>query len=109
MTTLTQKYLGVDGGQYSRVILLIVESGALIAAAKIVEFTLFKLAPVDGLHGLNALYIVYEIMPQITVSAGALARGAILCGVSPVCIGSRANGYRLRCQQRFHAERRVLH
>ena len=70
MTSHTRKFLGVEGhDQYYRVILLLVESGALIAAAKVVEFTLFKLAPVDGLHGLNALYIVYEIMPQVTVSA----------------------------------------
>ena len=54
---------------YSRVITLIVESGALIAVAKFIEFVLFKLAPVDGLQGLNALYIVYESMPQITVRA----------------------------------------
>ncbi|KAI0800106.1 hypothetical protein C8Q74DRAFT_1190563 [Fomes fomentarius] len=78
MTSLTQKHLGVDGGHYNRVILLIVESGALIAAAKIVEFTLFKLAPVDGLHGLNALYIVYEVMPQIT----GLAPTAIVYAVN---------------------------
>lgn len=60
--------MGVEGNnRYSRVILLIVESGALIAAAKLIEFTLFKLAPVDGLNGLNAMYIIYESMPQITV------------------------------------------
>ena len=50
-------------------ILLIIESGALISAAKLTEFALFQLAPVDGLDGLNALYIVYEAMPQITVSS----------------------------------------
>ncbi|RPD54257.1 hypothetical protein L227DRAFT_580694 [Lentinus tigrinus ALCF2SS1-6] len=67
MTSHTREFLHVEGtDRYSRVILLIVESGALIALAKIVEFTLFKMAPVDGLHGLNALYVVYEIMPQVT-------------------------------------------
>ncbi len=69
MTTRTRELLQVEStDRYSRVIMLIVESGALIAVAKIVEFTLFKMAPVDGLHGLNALYVVYEIMPQVTVS-----------------------------------------
>ncbi|RDX44602.1 hypothetical protein OH76DRAFT_1093039 [Lentinus brumalis] len=67
MTTRTRELLQVEStDRYSRVIMLIVESGALIAVAKIVEFTLFKMAPVDGLHGLNALYVVYEIMPQVT-------------------------------------------
>lgn len=69
MTSRTRRLLNVESqDNYSRAVLLIVESGALIAAAKIIEFTLFKLAPVDGLNGLNALYIVYEVMPQITVS-----------------------------------------
>ncbi|KAI0753226.1 hypothetical protein C8Q80DRAFT_1267643 [Daedaleopsis nitida] len=67
MTSRTRRVLNVESrDNYSRAVLLIVESGALIAAAKIIEFTLFKLAPVDGLNGLNALYIVYEVMPQIT-------------------------------------------
>ncbi|RPD64453.1 hypothetical protein L226DRAFT_533713 [Lentinus tigrinus ALCF2SS1-7] len=67
VTRRTQAVLGVEGNnRYSRVILLIVESGALIAAAKLIEFTLFKLAPVDGLNGLNAMYMIYESMPQIT-------------------------------------------
>ncbi|KAI0671618.1 hypothetical protein C8Q78DRAFT_973020 [Trametes maxima] len=60
------KRAGLGGVQYSGVLLLIVESGALIAAAKIVEFVLFEFVPGDGLSGLNALYIVYECMPQIT-------------------------------------------
>ncbi|EJF58697.1 hypothetical protein DICSQDRAFT_182370 [Dichomitus squalens LYAD-421 SS1] len=59
--------------RYTRIILLIVESGAVIAAAKLIEFTLFQLAPVDGLTGLNAMYIVYESIPQIT-------------GLAPTCI-----------------------
>ena len=72
MTSRTRQLLQVESvDSYNRVILLIVESGALIALAKIVEFTLFKMAPVDGLHGLNALYVVYEIMPQVTVSVPA--------------------------------------
>ncbi|KAI0718522.1 hypothetical protein C8T65DRAFT_570474 [Cerioporus squamosus] len=67
MTSHTRQVLQVEStDRYSRVILLIVESGALIALVKIVEFTLFKMASVDGIHGLNAMYIVYEIMPQVT-------------------------------------------
>ncbi|KAI0793861.1 hypothetical protein C8Q74DRAFT_1194063 [Fomes fomentarius] len=67
ITKRTQEVLGVEyNDRYSRLILLIVESGALIAGAKLIEFTLFKLAPVDGLVGLNAMYIIYESMPQIT-------------------------------------------
>ncbi|KAI0753227.1 hypothetical protein C8Q80DRAFT_1097478 [Daedaleopsis nitida] len=49
-----------------RIIILVIESGALITAAKLTEFVLFKNAPLDGIHGLNAMYIVYECMPQIT-------------------------------------------
>ncbi|KAI0630789.1 hypothetical protein C8Q77DRAFT_226919 [Trametes polyzona] len=69
----TRKALGVAGGHYQRVLLLIIESGALVAGAKLIEFTLYKLAPVNGLDGLNAMYIVYECMPQIT-------------GLAPTCI-----------------------
>ena len=70
ITARSRSALGVsDSNHHSRVILLIIESGALISAAKLTEFVLFQLAPVDGLDGLNALYIVYEAMPQITVSS----------------------------------------
>ncbi|KAI0649251.1 hypothetical protein C8Q79DRAFT_1007789 [Trametes meyenii] len=60
------KRAGLGGVQYGGLLLLIIESGALIAAAKVVEFVLFEFVPGDGLFGLNALYIVYECMPQIT-------------------------------------------
>ncbi|RPD54261.1 hypothetical protein L226DRAFT_575801 [Lentinus tigrinus ALCF2SS1-7] len=53
-------------GRYTRVLLLIIESGVIITAAKVTEFTLFRLSPPDGIHGTNALYIVFEVMPQIT-------------------------------------------
>lgn len=46
--------------------LLIIESGAVIAAAKIVEFTLFKMAPL-ATFGNHTMYIVFDMMPQITV------------------------------------------
>lgn len=65
----SQETIGITArSRHARVVLLIVESGALIATAKLTEFVLFKIAPVDGLQGLNAMYIVYESMPQITVS-----------------------------------------
>ncbi|KAI0718517.1 hypothetical protein C8T65DRAFT_570412 [Cerioporus squamosus] len=61
------KAMGLQtSSRYNRVLLLIIESGAIIAAAKVTEFTLFQLAPDDGINGTNALYIVFEIMPQIT-------------------------------------------
>ncbi|KAI0718520.1 hypothetical protein C8T65DRAFT_638251 [Cerioporus squamosus] len=67
ITSRSRSALGVSSNnRHARVFLLIVESGALISAAKLTEFVLFKLAPVNGLDGLNALYIVYEAMPQIT-------------------------------------------
>ncbi|KAI0800108.1 hypothetical protein C8Q74DRAFT_1190712 [Fomes fomentarius] len=67
VTMRSQETIGIAArSRHARVVLLIVESGALIAAAKLMEFVLFKLAPVDGLQGLNAMYIVYESMPQIT-------------------------------------------
>ena len=53
---------------YHYVILLIIESGIVMAASKTIEFILFMLAPDDGLDGLNALYIVMDCMPQIMVS-----------------------------------------
>ncbi|KAI0800118.1 hypothetical protein C8Q74DRAFT_1363912 [Fomes fomentarius] len=57
---------------YNRLILLLVESGALITTAKIIEFALFNVAPGDGLNGNNAMYIVFEAMPQITGIAPTL-------------------------------------
>ncbi|RDX44600.1 hypothetical protein OH76DRAFT_1559655 [Lentinus brumalis] len=65
ITSRSHSALGASS-PHARVILLIIESGALISAAKLTEFVLFKLAPLDGLDGLNALYLVYEAMPQIT-------------------------------------------
>ncbi|KAL1945065.1 hypothetical protein VTO73DRAFT_2685 [Trametes versicolor] len=73
MTYRSRKVLGVPGGNYTRVLLLLIESGALVAAAKLTEFVLFELAPDDGISGLNAIDVVYECMPQIT-------------GLAPTCI-----------------------
>ena len=52
--------------RYRTIVLLIIESGAVIAAAKIVEFVLFKTAPL-ATFGNHTLYIVFDMMPQITV------------------------------------------
>ena len=54
--------------KYRYLILLIVESGIVVAVAKIIEFILFVLSPDNGPEGLNALYIIMECMPQIMVS-----------------------------------------
>ena len=73
----TQRVMGVESsGRYNRVILLLVESGALISATKITEFVLYNIAPDDGVGGLNAMYIIYEIVPQMTVR-----------NLSPPCLG----------------------
>ena len=66
---LDAKYFGASLRRYRFVIVLIVESGAIMAISKVIEFTLFKLAPDDGLNGLNALYIPMDCMPQIMVSS----------------------------------------
>ncbi|OJT03317.1 hypothetical protein TRAPUB_6095 [Trametes pubescens] len=73
VTRRSRKALGVSGGQYTRVLLLLIESGAFVAAAKLTEFILYELAPVDGLEGMNAIEVVFECMPQIT-------------GLAPTCI-----------------------
>lgn len=67
VTRRSRKALGVSGGQYTRILLLLIESGAFVAAAKLTEFILYELAPVDGLEGMNAIEVVFECMPQITV------------------------------------------
>jgi len=63
--TLDAKYFGPSLHRYRSIILLTVESGVFMAISKIIEFTLFQIAPEDGLNGLNALYIPLECMPQI--------------------------------------------
>ncbi|KAI0630791.1 hypothetical protein C8Q77DRAFT_1211727 [Trametes polyzona] len=74
VTRRTQKIVGGSsvGGSYQRVLLLLIESGAIVAAAKLTEFVLFELTPDDD-TGLHAIDVVYECMPQIT-------------GLAPTCI-----------------------
>ncbi|KAI0029799.1 hypothetical protein K488DRAFT_88395 [Vararia minispora EC-137] len=52
---------------YRGVIVLLFETGAIIAIAKIFEFIFFNIAPDDGTTGFNALYVVFEMVPQINV------------------------------------------
>ncbi|KAA1477765.1 hypothetical protein DENSPDRAFT_622136 [Dentipellis sp. KUC8613] len=70
--------------KYRAIMLLIIESGAVIAAAKLTEFTLFRVAPGDGVGGNNALYIIFEMMPQIngimpTIIIVVVNAGKTLC------------------------------
>lgn len=70
--------------KYQAIILLVLESGAVITLAKTVEFVLFKLEPIDPASGNHALYIVFDMMPQIMVRGSPLnfffARGLdIVC------------------------------
>jgi hypothetical protein len=66
---LDAKYFGPSLHRYRSVILFIVESGVFMAISKIIEFTLFQIAPENGLIGLNALYIPLDCMPQIMVGS----------------------------------------
>ncbi|KAI0630793.1 hypothetical protein C8Q77DRAFT_1160315 [Trametes polyzona] len=72
VTRYRRQAMGAAGGHHERVLMLLIESGALVAAAKITEFVLFELAPDDGI-GLNAIDVIYEAMPQII-------------GLAPTCI-----------------------
>ncbi|KAI0630798.1 hypothetical protein C8Q77DRAFT_1160317 [Trametes polyzona] len=64
VTSRTRKALGVSGGgQYKRLLILLVESGAFVAATKLTEFILFQL---DVNYDINAMNIVYVAVPQIT-------------------------------------------
>jgi len=49
---------------YRNLILLLIESGSVIAIAKLLEFILFEISG-SGIGGLNALYIVFDMIPQI--------------------------------------------
>ncbi|VDB92606.1 unnamed protein product [Peniophora sp. CBMAI 1063] len=50
---------------YKRIILLLFETGMIIALAKIFEFSLFQVAPDAGTFGFNALYVVFDMIPHI--------------------------------------------
>jgi len=57
--------LGRSENPYFRVILLVVESGLFLAAAKIVEFALYRVSVNIGTGGDHSLWIVLNCMPQI--------------------------------------------
>jgi len=79
--------------RYRSIILLIVESGVFMAVSKIIEFTLFQLAPNDGLNGLNALYIPMDCMPQIMGICPAFIMLAVSTGLtSPGTAAYTGNG-----------------
>ncbi|CCM06865.1 uncharacterized protein FIBRA_09171 [Fibroporia radiculosa] len=62
----TERILGVVESRYFRVIMLILESGFILAAAKVIELTLFELTGDDETYGGNkAVWIVLESMPQL--------------------------------------------
>jgi len=67
-------------GNYSRVILVVTESGTLITLAKITEFVLYMAAPDDSLAGNNAMYIPNKCMPQITGIAPLMILIAVATG-----------------------------
>ncbi|KAK0244717.1 hypothetical protein EDD85DRAFT_898657 [Armillaria nabsnona] len=52
--------------RYRTLLLVIIESGLIVTIAKAFEYGLYQYAPGDGLNGLNAMYIPFDCMPQIT-------------------------------------------
>lgn len=59
------KAIGALRPRYHRVLLLIIESGAVLAVAKLIEFILYRLTFNAGLGGDHALWVMMESMPQI--------------------------------------------
>jgi hypothetical protein len=58
--------LAVNGPSRARsALLLLIESGAFVFTIKLLELILYKLTPSDGIHGLNALYVVFDVTPQV--------------------------------------------
>ncbi|PBK62198.1 hypothetical protein ARMSODRAFT_861235, partial [Armillaria solidipes] len=52
--------------RYRTLLLVIIESGLLVTITKAFEYGLYQYAPGSGLNGLNAMYIPFDCMPQIT-------------------------------------------
>ncbi|KAI5117637.1 hypothetical protein M0805_008444 [Coniferiporia weirii] len=83
--------LGSTDSRYRTIVLLLIESGAVIAAAKITEFVLFKQSPGTA-NGNHPLYVIFEMMPQITgmmptliiaiVNAGLTSTGVYVSNAS---------------------------
>ncbi|KAI0346710.1 hypothetical protein BDW22DRAFT_1352879 [Trametopsis cervina] len=51
--------------KYRLVLLLLIESGVVIAISKVIEFSLFRAVIGNALDGFNALYVVFDMIPQI--------------------------------------------
>ncbi|TCD70023.1 hypothetical protein EIP91_005275 [Steccherinum ochraceum] len=62
------------------VVLAILEAGLLVTIAKFLEFLFFELAPINGLTGNNALYVMMECMPQLMGIAPTLIILAVNLG-----------------------------
>ncbi|KAH8110286.1 hypothetical protein DFH11DRAFT_798201 [Phellopilus nigrolimitatus] len=73
--------LGSADHRYRIIVLLVIESGAIVAAAKITEFVLFKTAPGTA-AGDHPLYIVFDMMPQITGMMPTLIIAVVNAGLT---------------------------
>ncbi|PCH41960.1 hypothetical protein WOLCODRAFT_143808 [Wolfiporia cocos MD-104 SS10] len=60
-----RELMGRSSTPYSRIVLLVIESGLAITTAKIIEFVLFERSG-NGYTGNMAITIVFDAMPQIT-------------------------------------------
>ncbi|KAI5117635.1 hypothetical protein M0805_008442 [Coniferiporia weirii] len=76
-----RKILGYSGNAYRTIVLLLIESGAVYAAAKITQFILFKLAP-RTILGNHPFQIVYIMMPQITGMMPTLIIAVVNAGLT---------------------------
>lgn len=81
VTHRNRKLMGNMATTYTRLILLLIESGFVIAAAKVTEFVLFEVAG-SGIGGNNAMYIPFDIMPQITGLMPTLIVLAVNSGIT---------------------------
>ena len=68
ITRETSRGLGRSLTRFGPVLVLIIESGLVISVTKIVEFILYVQAPDQPQSGNNAIYIVFESVPQILAS-----------------------------------------
>ncbi|TCD68133.1 hypothetical protein EIP91_011498 [Steccherinum ochraceum] len=84
--------------RYRVVILTVLEAGLIVAIAKFLEFLFFELAPVNGLDGFNALYIMMECMPQIM----GIAPTFIILAVSLGFTSTGSEAYSVNSAWRAH-------
>ncbi len=81
--------------RYRTLLLVIIESGLIVTITKAFEYGLYQNAPGDGLDGLNAMYIPFDCMPQITVCADITSN--LLSDLISSFLGYRPNIDRYRC------------